>query len=95
MEEKGIQQRRMEEDPENGKQSSHYAHVNGMKGNERMNDVSLQGIPEVHSGVINQFKILYCAPATTVLHVIKLCCDSLEGISGCRQCAYTCLESRD
>jgi hypothetical protein len=54
--------------------------------NEWMNGVSLQGIPEVHSGVINQFKIQYCAPAKTVLHVIKL-----EGISGCQQCTYTCL----
>jgi len=55
-----------------------------------MNDVSSQGIPEIHSGVINQFKILYCTPAMAVLHVIKLCCDSLEGISVCQQCAYTC-----
>jgi hypothetical protein len=85
----------MEEDPENGKESSHSAHVNGMKMNEWMNEwmngVSFQGISEVCSGVINQFKILYCTPAMTVLHVIKLCCDSLEGISGCQQCAYTCL----
>jgi hypothetical protein len=56
-----------------------------------MNGVSVQGIPEVHSGVINQFKIQYCAPAKTVLHVIKLSCYSLEGISGYQQCTYTCL----
>ena len=30
MEEKGIQQRGMEEAPENGKESSHSAHANGM-----------------------------------------------------------------
>jgi len=34
MEGKGIQQRGMEEAPENGKESSHSAHTNGMKMNE-------------------------------------------------------------
>jgi len=60
-----------------------------------MNGVSLHGISEVRSGIINQFKILYCAPAMTVLHVIRLSCDSLKGISGFQQCAYTCRYGRD
>jgi hypothetical protein len=34
MEGNGVLQRVMEEDPENGKESLHSAHVNGMKMNE-------------------------------------------------------------